>query len=101
MTGGIMFNKRLKFLLEKHDLTVAELARQTGIPKSTVQSWMASSQPSVYQLDKVATFFEMTIDELVFDRKPAGIIDQLLKEVEVHNELYRISIKKVIKKGDV
>jgi transcriptional regulator with XRE-family HTH domain len=95
-----MFDKRLKLLLEKHDLSVAKLARETGIPKSTIQSWLAKSQPSVYHLDKVAAYFKMTIDELVFDRKPQSSTDDLFKEIFIHSGTYKVQVTRLVKKDE-
>lgn len=93
-----MFDKRLKALLTKHKLTVAELARRTGISRTTIQSWTVGAKPSVYELDKVASYFEMTIDELVFDRKPKSSIEELFEEALIHTGHYKIQITKMTKK---
>jgi transcriptional regulator with XRE-family HTH domain len=95
-----MFSKRLKQLLEKHNLSAAELARKTGIPKSTVQSWLVTGQPSIDHLDKMASYFNMSIDELVFNRKPKSPAEELFNEVFIHSGTYRVQVTRLVKKDE-
>lgn len=98
--GVIMFDKKLKALLRSHNLSVAELAKRTGLPRSTIQQWTAGGTPNVYQLEKVATYFNITIDELVFDKKPKQAIEELFTEALVHTGHYKIQITKLTKKDE-
>ena len=50
------------------------------------------------QLEKVASYFNITIDELVFNKKPSNEMEDLVNKMELHTGLYEISIKRVIKK---
>lgn len=98
--GVIMFDKKLKTLLKSHNLSVAELAKRTGLPRSTIQQWTAGGTPNVYQLEKVASYFNITIDELVFDKKPKNLIEDIFNETLIHSGEYKIRISKLTKKGE-
>lgn len=59
---------------------------------------MAGSNPDIGQLDKVAQYFETTIEHLAFNRKEeAVVLAENLKELEGE---YRLFISKVIKKKE-
>lgn len=95
-----MFDKKLKSLLESHNLSVAELAKRTGVPRSTIQSWIAKATPNIYQVEKVANYFNVTVDELVFDKKPKNSVEELFTEALIHSGHYKISITKLTKKDE-
>ena len=95
-----MFDKRLKALLAEKKMTVTSLAKATGISRTTIQSWTVGAKPSVYELDKVATVFKMTIDELVFDRKPKVSVEDLFHETEIHVGNYKLRITKLTSKDE-
>ncbi len=92
-----MFEKKLKSLLETHNLSVTELAKRTGVPKTNIQSWLTGTSPNVVQVDKVATYFNMTVDELVFDRKPKSSLESFLSEIHIHEGVYKVQISKLVK----
>lgn len=93
-----MFDKKLKKLLQSHNLSVTDLAKLTGVPRSTIQLWTAGGTPNVYQLEKVATYFKITIDELVFDKKEKQPTEDLFIEEFTHSGHYKIQITKLTKK---
>lgn len=95
-----MLGKKLKSLLKSHNLSISELASRTKVPKTNIQGWLNGSSPNVEQLDKVATYFEITIEELMFDRKPKNAIEDLFSEVLVHTGHYKIQITKLTKKDE-
>ncbi len=96
-----MLEKKLKALLKTHNLSLAELAKKVGVPRSTIAQWGSVSDPNVYQLAKVAAHFGISIEELCFDEKPkASSLDELFSEVVISNGIYKIEIKKLVKKDD-
>lgn len=92
-----MFEKKLKSLLESHNLSVNELSKRTGVPKTTIQQWLTGTNPNLNQLDIVASYFKITIDELAFGRKPKTSLEAILDEVQIHTGVYRVSISKLVK----
>lgn len=95
-----MFDKRLKALLKEHNLSVTDLAKKTGISRTTIQSWVAGTKPSIYELDKLCDVFSMTIDELVFNRKSRPNVEDFFKEVLIHTGTYKIQVTKLTKKDE-
>lgn len=95
-----MFDKRLKALLKERNISVTDLAKKTGISRTTIQSWTAGAKPSIYELDKLCDVFNMTLDELVFNRKPKSSIEEFFAETLIHTGNYKISISKLTKKDE-
>lgn len=93
-----MLEKKLKALLKSNNLSVTELAQKTGVPKTNIQGWLTGASPNIVQVDKVANFFNLTVDELVFGRKPKSSMEELFTEALIHSGHYKISITKLVKK---
>lgn len=98
--GIFMLDKKLKALLKSHNLSVTELANRTNVPRSTIQQWIAGTAPNIYQLEKVDSYFDLTVDELVFGRKPKTSVEELFTEALIHTGHYKISITKLTKKDE-
>ncbi len=91
-----MLSKNLKKILAERGLTIASLAREVDVPRSTINSWVNSdSNPDLNQLDKVARYLNVTIESLAFGRDEKHFIQKFLNETELHSGLYRIKISKV------
>lgn len=57
----------LRRILKEKDMTVAQLGRLTGIPKTTIAEWVAGGNPrDLNKLKTVAEKLETSIDELCF-----------------------------------
>lgn len=85
----------LKTLLRRQDINIAQLSRATKIPRQTIDNWLSGQEPrSLTQLKAVATYFELSIDELCF-----GTIhkNQSLQEYseEILSGVYEIVLRKV------
>lgn len=93
-----MLAKNLKRILEERNMSIAELAKKTGVPKTNIGSWLSGSSPKIEQLFKVAQYFGVSIEALAFDRKKEDTLNELIDKLEVHTGLYEISIKKVTTK---
>lgn len=60
----------LKNLLYEKDISAAKLARATGVPPQTINNWLSGQEPrNLTQLKKVADYFEITVDYLVYGTK--------------------------------
>lgn len=95
-----MLDKKLKSLLKSNNLSIAELAKRAGVPKTNIQQWLQGATPNVYQVEKVATYFGLTVDELIFNRKPKSSVEELFAEALIHTGHYKISITKLTKKDE-
>ena len=94
-----MLSKILKQLLTKRGITVASLARKTGVPKTNIQGWLEGSSPNIEQLDKVAQFLDVEIEYLAFGRERKDSLEQLMEKVHIHTGTYEVTVKKIIKKN--
>lgn len=93
-----MLKKILRELINEADITVATLARKTGVPKTNINKWLQGSSPNIEQLDKVAQYFEVPLEYLAFGRKLDDPMEKFFEKLEVHKGLYEITVKKVSKK---
>lgn len=67
LAWSMILDKQLKALLQKHDVTVAQLARATKISAKTIYQWLNGQNPrDLKQVRKVADHFNVSIDFLAF-----------------------------------
>lgn len=85
----------LKALLQDKDLSIAQLARATGVARQTIDNWIAGQEPrSLTQVKKVADYFGVPVDYLCFgqttkektireyeDEINAGVFEVVLRRV--------------------
>lgn len=90
-----MLAKNILDLLEKHDTSLAKLSRETNIPRSTLNSWLKGRSPNLEQLNKVAEFFNTTIDFLAFSKKQSVIAPALLYKGEVKSGSFEIVVRRI------
>ena len=63
-------HKNLKTLLDKRGVTPSQLSRATKVPNSTIQNWLTGLEPrNLLQLKKVADYFDVSVDLLVYGNK--------------------------------
>ena len=86
--------KYLISLLERENLKLAELSRITGVPKSTLSSWLKGRSPNLEQLQRVADFFNVTLDFLVTGRS-ARSKESLIYKATLEEGAFEITIKKL------
>ena len=62
-----MFREQLKILRKQKNITQEELASVIGVERSTVGKWEGKDRiiPSPEILDKLATYFDVSVDELL------------------------------------
>lgn len=97
----MMFPKILEGLMQSNDLTIGKLSSELGVSKSTLHGYLQGASPSLANLLRISEFFKVSVDYLIKGEEPQGNsldpIEQFLK-VQVHEGLYEVSIKKVVKK---
>lgn len=70
-------HKNLKTLLEKRGMTASQLSRATKVPNSTIQNWLTGLEPrNLIQLKKVAEYFDVSVDLLLYGNKKTKDRDQ-------------------------
>jgi len=93
------FMKYLKQAIEKRGITVSKLSKATGIPNSTLANWLAGHIPkNVYQLKKVAEYFEISLDELIFG-KPFKNKSLSNLEEEINAGKFEVILKRITKES--
>ena len=95
-----MLQKKLKMLLKTTNLSVTELAQRTGVPRTNIQQWLTGTSPNIAQVDSVAKYFGISIEELCFDRKAKSSIEELFTEALIHTGTYKIQVTKIVKKNE-
>ncbi len=94
-----MFSKRLHQLMEEQGLTLSQLAKETGIAKSCLHGYLNKAEPSLKNVNVLAQFFGISVDYLVWGRKSSPL-EEVFK-IGVHQGTYEVSIKRIIKKGEI
>ena len=59
-----MLLKNIRILCSKKPVSIAKLERETGISNGTISRWNTSS-PTVENVQKVAEYFGVTVDQLI------------------------------------
>lgn len=97
-----MLGKNLEQALADRELTVSQLSKGANVPRTTLLGWIkgTSASPNLEQLDRVAKFLRMTIEELAFGRKQKQPeLTDLLDSATVHTGLYKLTIERVVEKN--
>lgn len=75
--SSMSLSKNLRSLLNEKNLTVAQLARQSGVPAKTIYHWLNGQQPrKVDHLFKICDVLAISLDEL-YGREARKKIDTL------------------------
>lgn len=79
-----MVAERIKYLREQKGLTQADLARQMGITRSSVNAWeMGISVPSTQYIVELSNIFKVSTDYLLGVERSASISVAGLTEKDV------------------
>lgn len=89
----------LRKLLYENDMTAAQLARATGIAPQTINNWLGGQEPrSLTHLKKVADYFEISVDELVYGGFKVKTQEPLSEyEDEINAGLFEVVLRRVRK----
>lgn len=94
---NFILNKKLKQLIDEHDLSIPKLSKLTGISRKTLDNWSLGQKPrNISQVKKVASFFNITVDELCFDGSDverSTVIDQYKDEINAG--VYEVILKPI------
>ena len=66
-----MLLENIRRLCSKKPVSIAKLERETGISNGTIARWDTSS-PTIENVQKVAEYFGVTVDELLAPNAPAN-----------------------------
>ncbi|MCB9072503.1 MAG: helix-turn-helix transcriptional regulator [Bdellovibrionaceae bacterium] len=92
---------QLKALLKQNDLSAAQLARKSGLPRQTISDWLSGSMPrNINQVKKIADAFNVSLDYLCYGEKSQKNNDseiQNLVEGEWLSGIFEVKIRRVTK----
>ena len=89
------FKDNLRLYLARSNATASQLSRATGISKTTISSWAAGAPPrNLDQVKKVADYFNISVDDLVFTSFTAK--PQTPTIIEQHKEEINAGVFEVI-----
>lgn len=78
----------IKQKLKELGISASRLARDTGVPTTTVFNWLNGQAPkNIKQLKAVAAYLHVSIEELVFNENPPTQSKSVLEDF-IGNELY-------------
>lgn len=85
------FANNLSFLRKKKGLTQAEVATALGLKRNTFSNYETThSEPDLGTLEKIASFFDISIDELVsIDLSKGGLVEY--REEDEHKENHKVT----------
>lgn len=94
----IKLNLALKKLLKENDMTASQLARSTQVPVQSIHNWIHGQTPrSFEQIKKIADFFSMSVDELVYGVASAPRVRRdCLEPIQEYNDEINAGIYEVV-----
>ena len=63
-----MLYENIVRLCKERNVSIARLEKECGLGNATVRGWAVSS-PSIANVQKIANFFEISVDDLLSDGK--------------------------------
>lgn len=64
---ALTLKNQLKLLLERHEITAAQLSRKSGVSQQVLSIWLRGGEPKkMSQVKKVADVFGVSVDHLCF-----------------------------------
>lgn len=97
LIGNITFGSRLKELREKKQLTESDLAKNLDISTNDISDYEKGKEPDINTLNKIASFFDVTIDYLVGKSDfPNRTDENLIELAKIGTKLERFNTPKEI-----
>ena len=101
--GKLKFQKVLNKELEKRGLNANSLSKKSGIPRSTIYSWLSGSYPdsrTIYSVKELADFFGVSLEYLLFEESEKREETYLVNEIITGKDglFYRVKVS-AIKNG--
>jgi transcriptional regulator with XRE-family HTH domain len=84
----IFFASNIAYLRKQRDLTQAEVAAALGLKRNTFSNYETThSEPDLVTLEKIASFFDISIDELISIDLTKGRLIEYREEETVHEKI--------------
>ena len=100
--GKLKFQKVLSKELEKRGLNANSLSKKSGIPRSTIYSWLSGSYPdsrTIYSVKILAGFFGISLEYLLFEENEKREETYLVNEIISGKDglFYRVKVSTIKK----
>lgn len=93
------FKDILSNLMKERGISMSQLAKDTGIAKSSVHGFINGAEPPLNKVKTLAEYFKVSMDYMSTGEIYVGDpLEQLLK-VEIHKACYEITVKKIVNKN--
>lgn len=95
--------KNLRALMERHNVTAAQVCKAASVPKSSMSEWLSGREPKLSEaLVRVARYFDVTVDyfisgettEDLLVKKVVGALEE--KFIMLHQGEYRVTLEKKV-----
>ena len=88
------FVSNLKTLMMRRNFNIKELAKELGMPPSTVHGWLNGVPPkSIIHIRSIANIFECSIEELFFGEISKSIDTDLV--ISIGGQKLKVFLKKI------
>lgn len=94
----IILSKTLKTLIVKHKLTIKKLSKETGIPNSTLASYLTDRKANydINHLLKIADYFDVSVDFILRGKEVRNINIKNLKLEDLFDGFVKIKVQRVL-----
>lgn len=89
----LSISKNLKKIMKERDLTLAQLSKLSGVPKSTIHNIISGHDASVKTIEKLRKALNVSVAKLLYDEKEAETLNPSSPE-DVLSGLFEIIIRK-------
>lgn len=96
----IKLDSTLKRLLKDNNLTATQLARATKVPVQSIHNWIHGQNPrSFEQIKKIADYFQITVDELVYGSLGSKNISEPIQRYhdEINAGVFEVVLRRIKK----
>jgi transcriptional regulator with XRE-family HTH domain len=97
----IRIHQTLQHLLKLHSWSISELGRRSGVPLSTLSTWLLpEARPSdPQQIEKVASALGTSMHYLLFGEPENKNLEEFFPGQVVLDGFFRVRIEKILKDG--
>ena len=99
----MVLKEQLKKLLTAEGITLSELSRRSGVPKSSLSDWMSGRSPkNLKQVKSVANCFDVSLDSLCFGEQNLKTVEKTVDLNSILNDgwvtgLFEVKLRRIKK----
>lgn len=89
----LCISKNLKKIMKERDLTLAQLSKLSGVPKSTIHNIISGHDASVKTVEKLRKALNVSVAKLLYNEEPSDTLNSPSPE-DILSGLFEIIIRK-------